>query len=160
MENLISYLSDFANGWTVIDLLIMSILAYFVLKFKKQVAKKENLLFFADVQKEQQNAEIEEIKLQMSGIISKNNYLQKELDKKSQLLSKCIDRPTVNGRYVKKDYKPIIAYVAKENIYNKNGILIFTESMQYPKANAKAASSIGNDGVKYVIDTRKFTPAY
>lgn len=160
MTNLISFLSDFWNGYTLIDIFIMLTLSILLFRSNKKVKSKNQLLKFYDIAIEQEKEENAELKKELAFVNNQNDILQKKYLQKNEMLSRCIDRPKVNGKFVKKDYKPIIAFKAKENVYNSKGLKVFTESIQYPQTKAKALTLIGDDAIGYVIDRRKFEPVY
>jgi hypothetical protein len=160
MENLLNYLNDFANGWTAIDLIIMFSLSVIAFRLNKKVQAKEKLLKFSDISISQMKEEILDNRKDIVELENSIDIIREKLNKKEKYIDHLIKRPTVNGKFVKKDYKPVVGYKAKEDGYNAKGLRVFTELMQYPQIKAKTLTLIGDDGNKYVIDRRKFEHVY
>lgn len=151
MEN---FFANLWNGWTLIDVLIMVTLAYWMLYFRSQRNRKEEYLKIADIASKQA---AENLAIEKSMVYS----LQARIKEKQALIDRCTVRPRANGKFVKKESRPIIGYIANKDVFNHEGNRVFINSDQYPVVlGEKAPSCYGDDGKKYVIDTKDFSPVY
>lgn len=152
-----NFILNLANGWTVLDILIMTLFCVLWLRSKKQVSRKERLLEFADIAKSQMK---DDYRKEIVELKAANEILQINLAKIDAYISHLIDRPKVNGKFVKKDYKKPIAYKAIRDVHNSSELSVFTANMQYPVVTESPLTLIGDDGNKYVIDNKVFEPVY
>lgn len=170
METLISYLSDFMNGWTLVDVVLITIGFALAIKYYK---KSSN--YFLDIigigkkiadlndRVTTQAATITSKIFEISQLQDELLSTKEELYKAKKTLSKCIDRPRVNGKFVKKQHpKESLIWKCKtdaygENILKGNNYKLSEEKHgKMPNITKTTLTLIGEKGTPVLVDRCNF----
>lgn len=152
---------------TVILLITIIALIAIYLLGKKEKQNKELSADYEQLKKDFQSLaeKKEQIDWLINQLSKKYDELYEEYEAKTKLLSRCIDRPRVNGKFVKKqvDNRKIVGYECK-NDYNLGSQKLFKKGNYYNEDKTKQSTAgiwmkTGN-GTSYLVRRIDFKPIY